>query len=321
MEAVAALREQAEGCAALGSPMYAALLARLADDLEAGGPTATVLVGHEHDPGPSALGLRLLGSVHRLVLERRAGEVAAYYPSVGGTWSDAAGSEAVLGLLAREPDLVREWLDRPPQTNEVGRAEALLGGLARLGARSVRLVELGASGGLNLLADLLDPDLAPGVEVVERLGCDPRPLDPRSTEGRLALTAYVWADQPERHERLRRALDLARRHAPVVRRCGAADLLADLTLREGVTTVVWHSVVWQYLDGAEREAVLHRLDELGAAATPTAPLAHLAMEPRRLAPGEPRQMLVTLRTWPDGGGEERLLGVAQPHGPPVRWTT
>lgn len=321
MEVEAALREQARGCAVLGSPMYAALLARLADDLAAGGATARLLVGHEHDPGPSALALRLLGSVHRLVLERRAGAVAAYYPSVGGTWHDDAGSAAVIALLDDQPDAVREWLDRPPQTNEPGRAAVLVGALGRspeLLHHSVRLVELGASGGLNLLADLLHPGLAPGLRVVERLGCDPRPIDVRSTEGRLALTAYVWPDQPERHERLRRALDLAARHPVTVRRAGAAELLADLDLEPGTATVVWHSVMWQYLAAGEQQAMLARLDELGRRASADAPLVHLAMEPRRRAPDGPHQVLVTLRHWPDAP-DERVLGVAAPHGPPVLW--
>ena len=62
-------RQQARACRHLGSPMYDVLLTRLADDLAAGGPTAAVLRGHEHDPGPSALALRLAGAVHRLVLD------------------------------------------------------------------------------------------------------------------------------------------------------------------------------------------------------------------------------------------------------------
>ena len=97
-----------------------------------GGPTAAVLAGHEDDPGPAALALRLLGSVHRLVLERRAGALGVFYPSVGGTWDPVAGAEAVLDLLAEQPGPVQEWLDRAPQTNEVGRATALLGGLLHL---------------------------------------------------------------------------------------------------------------------------------------------------------------------------------------------
>ena len=82
---VALVREQAESCAALGSPLYAFLLQRVADDIEAGGPAYDVLRGHEDDPGPSALALRLMGGVHRLVLEGRAPALALTYPSVGGS--------------------------------------------------------------------------------------------------------------------------------------------------------------------------------------------------------------------------------------------
>ncbi|MDP9395466.1 MAG: DUF2332 domain-containing protein, partial [Actinomycetota bacterium] len=44
-------REQARGCAALGSPLYAELIDRAADDVLAGGPVAAVVAGHEDDPG------------------------------------------------------------------------------------------------------------------------------------------------------------------------------------------------------------------------------------------------------------------------------
>src|SRR6185503_3298654 len=102
-------RLQATACERLGSPMYAELLTRLAADIEAGGPVAAVLRGHEDDSGPSALALRLLGSVHRLVLERRAGALAAYYPSVGGTWEPAGGSAAFRDLVEDQPLAAREW--------------------------------------------------------------------------------------------------------------------------------------------------------------------------------------------------------------------
>ena len=75
-------RTQAQACAHLGSPMYAALLSALADDLADGGVTGHVLRGHEDDPGPSGLALRLAGSIHRLVLEGRAPELAALYPTM-----------------------------------------------------------------------------------------------------------------------------------------------------------------------------------------------------------------------------------------------
>ena len=67
---VARVRQQAEACGRLGSPLYLFLLNRVADDVEAGGPAADVLRGHENDSGPSGLALRLMGGAHRLVLER-----------------------------------------------------------------------------------------------------------------------------------------------------------------------------------------------------------------------------------------------------------
>lgn len=103
-------REQARACASLGSPMYAQLVDRLADDIDAGGATAQVLEGHEDDPSPSALALRLVGTVHRLVPERRAAELATCYPSVGGTWD----LETAWPLLER---LLREEARGPGQAD------------------------------------------------------------------------------------------------------------------------------------------------------------------------------------------------------------
>ena len=231
--------------------------------------------------------------MHRLVLERRAGELGAYYPSVGGTWEPDGATAAFLALLEREPDAVREWLDQPPQTNEVGRASALVGGLLHLPVEHrapVRLFEIGSSGGLNLLADRFEyvddsgqrfgrsgspvrlepawsaePTLSPwpGLRFEESAGCDINPIDVTTTEGRLALTAYVWPDQAHRLERLRGALALAQDHPPAVRRLGAADFVDEITLQEGATTVLWHSVMWQYLPAAERDRISQRIQQLG----------------------------------------------------------
>jgi hypothetical protein len=345
VDAVAAFRMQARACAALGSAMYGELLGRLADDLEAGGPTRRVLEGHEDDPGPSALALRLLGSVHRLVLERRAGELATYYPSVGGTWEADGATAAFLRLVDEQPEDVRAWLDRPPQTNEVGRSAALMGGLLQvpLALRlQVRLFEIGCSGGLNLLADLfayVDSDGAayghagssvvlepawlaapllpwPDLALVERVGCDAAPVDVTTSAGRLALTAYVWPDQTARFERLRAALAIAQGHPPDVRRQGAADFVEGLALEPGTLTVLWHSVMWQYVETSEQERITHRIGELGEAAHDGRPFAHLCLEPGPRG-SDPRDFLVVLTTWP--GGERRVLGACAPHGLPVTW--
>jgi hypothetical protein len=342
MELADAFRVQADSCAKSGSPMYAELLSRAAADIEAGGIVRELLRGHEERPGPSALGLRLLGSVHRLVLERRAGELATYYPSVGGSWEPEGGWSAFRALLEEQPDAVAEWLDRPPQTNEVGRASALFGGLLQLPwEHPVRLFEMGSSAGLNLRADRfayvdesgavhgdrdspvrLDPawrGTTPTgrVSIVERVGCDVRPVDPSTTEGRTLLTAYVWPDQRDRLERLRGALRVAAEVPAVVHEQSAESFVDGIDLVEGTTTVLWHSVMWQYVSPEEQSAVTHRIEQLGDGADDRHPFVHLSAEPTRRTPGAPHEFLVRMRSWPTG--EERLLGTTQAHGLPTVW--
>ncbi len=354
MDLGAAFALQAEGCAAMGSPLYAELLRGLAPDLDdEDSALRRVLRGHEDDRGPSALALRLLGSVHRLVLERRAGALAAYYPSVGGTWASEGGLAAFRQVLAEQPQEVAAWLDNAPQTNEAGRSAALWVALcldvaaqqaAGGPALPVRLAELGSSAGLNLNADRFafvgaDGDVRgdrgsgvrlepawvgaslPAAEprLVWRRGCDVHPVDPTTTQGRLALTAYVWPDQAERLERLRAALDVAERHPPDVVRSGAADFVERLETVEGTTTVLWHSVMWQYLDSSEQERVVRRLADLGEAATPTRRLLHVQAEPSRRGRGTAHEFLLRVRAWPGGG--ERVLGTFAAHGPPVGLTS
>jgi hypothetical protein len=342
VDVLRAFEIQASACEALGSPMYAALLERMVEELRTGTVVSDVVAGHvDVDPRASALPLRLLGSVHRLVLERRAGELAAYFPSVGGVFEVDGAWTALLRLLRERPDEVREWLDRPPQTNEPGRSAALYGGLLQLPRRRpVRLFEIGSSAGLNLRADQytylddrgrrfgstedrlvfegawsgrpLTPE--PPVRLVERVGCDVAPLDPTTTEGRLALTAYVWPDQQPRLERLRAALRIALDVPAEVCRESAADLVAGLEPQPGAITVIWHSVMWQYLDASEKARAAAAIEDLGARASDDAPVAHLRFEPTER--GWPFE--VRLRTWP--GGEERLLGEAAPHGLPATWS-
>jgi hypothetical protein len=103
-----------------------------------------------------------------------------------------------------------------------------------------------------------------------------------------------------------------------VERLPASDFLARELAEPvpGVTTVIWHSVVRQYLDPHERSVVQHLITEAGARATDDAPLAHLSLEPERVGDGHFR-FVVELTTWP--GGDRSLLAECKGHGPPVVW--
>ena len=331
---------QGASCAKGGSPLYGRILDGVVSDLRAGGVCTEVLLGWPDEPFATALTLRFLGAVHRIVLDGRAPELAAFYPSVGGT--DAGDPvPAFLATVRLHRDEVRRRLGDGVQTNEVGRAAALVGGFAAVARRTalpLRVLEVGASAGLNLRFDHFAYDMGSSVSgdpaspvrfhgvwegqppelpdvfaVASRLGCDRSPVDPTTEPGRATLRSFVWPDQLDRLQRLDAAIEVARRVAAVVEEADAADWVAGQLAEPtpGVATVVVHSIVLQYLDREQRARFRGALTEAGSRATGAAPLAWLRMEPA----GDRAE--VRLTAWPRG--EECVLGSAGYHGHPVWW--
>jgi hypothetical protein len=338
------LRSQGRFCAGSGSAMYGELFDMVAGDVEAGGVFASILSGHQEVPSRHAVPLRLLGGLHRLVLDGRAPELRRWYPSTGGTWDAAGAWPEILRTAARYGDALRAALDQPPQTNEVGRSAALIGGLLRINRGfdlPIRLFEVGSSAGLNMRADHyhyryggrqwgpVDSPVAiddawhgapppPGaVRIIERNGYDIAPIDVTRADGEMTVLSYVWPDQEARLDRLRGAIAVARNVPARLERTTAAEAVADMTLADGALTVLWHSITWQYLSDDERAAVRAGIDALGARADAGSPFAHLTLEPARDGPGAPIRFSVRARVWP--GGEFAVLAECHPHGPPVNW--
>jgi hypothetical protein len=341
---VQSLQMQGQICVGLGSPMYGDMLDRVAADVEAGGVFAAILSGHEDDSGRLALPLRLLGGLHRLALDGRAPALRRWYPSTGGHWDGQAAWPDIARAAVDYTDHLRTALGQPPQTNEVGRSAALIGGLLILAHRfglPIRLFEIGCSAGLNLRAEhyryrypggqwgpadsavSIDdawrgqlPPLA-AVQIVERHGYDIAPLDASSRDGELTLLSYIWPDQHARLDRLRGAISIARRVSAPLRRRNAVDAVAGLSVAAGTLTVLWHSIMWQYLSADEQAAVGLGIEALGGQARADSPFAHLTLEPGQRTPDSPVEFMVRARSWP--GGDETLLAACSPHGPPVTW--
>ncbi|RDI48179.1 DUF2332 domain-containing protein [Nocardia mexicana] len=347
MSLVSQFEFQARACAKLGSPLYSALLTEVSRDIENGGPCARALADYTDAPLVDAVPLRFMGAVHALVLTGEAPELSVHYPSVTPTARAESGAwEAFREVVAAHPEWIRDWLTRPPQTNEVGRTVPLMAGLlAAVDAipLPVRLLELGSSAGLNLRADRYhwytdDFDWGPRdspvslgkawagpvpgwltaaarrhpeLTVVERRGCDPAPLDPLAPHGALALRSYVWPDQRERAARLDGALRVAARVPATVAAVGAAEFLAKVEPVPGTLTVVWHSVMRQYVPRDQWALVEAELDRLAAASGPEAGFAHIAFEPvAQSGSGFP----LTVRI---GAGPAVRLARAKPHGVPA----
>jgi hypothetical protein len=292
------------------------------------------------DASADALPLRLCGGLHALVRSGDLPALASLYPPHPMPDEDRLW-EAVAGALIEAEAALLPWLDLPPQTNEVGRAAVLMSGLLVAAAAfeaPIRLYELGASAGLNLLLDryryrlgateagdpasphLLAPDWAgpsppsAPIRIAGRRGVDLSPLD--GVRDRERLTAYVWPDQSERLAQLEAALDLAADGPAPVDAGDAAEWL-ELELatapEDGVLRVVMHSIAYQYFPPDRQARIARRIAAAGALARPDAPLAWLRMEklPEEDSPS------LRLTCYPDG--RERLLAFCHPHGRAVRW--
>ena len=301
--------------------LYGHLMRAMADDWEAGGPVREICRGWEDSPPGSVVQLRLLAGLFRLVLTGRAPELVPYYPCLGGNRPPEQAWPVVRAVLGRHVAELRAGLDTAPQTNEVGRSAALLVGLfeavrqTRLSA--VRLLEPGASAGLNLLVDrfrFVNPSWSAGpadsplvikntvvgpvepadVEIVSRRGCDLAPVDASTADGRLRLRSFVWPFQTARHDRLVAALEIAQRWPVEVDRAGAGEWLESRLAEpvdDGVLTVVWHSITRMYWPEEETA----RVEAAIRSAAGRVPVAEVSME------------------YPDSGGDDRpalTVGVA-----------
>jgi len=290
------------------------------------------------DSFSDALPLRVAGGLHALVRRGDAPKLAACYPP--NPLPDAETLWTTLRPVLADPSLL-PWLDSAPQTNEVGRSAVLMSGLLAIAEtfpQDMELLELGASGGLNLVLDRYGYDLGgriagdpasplqlrpewkgspppdAKVTIARRSGVDLNPLDVRRDGER--LLAYVWPDQRQRLTQLETALALAVGDPPRLERGDAAEWLEARLAgpREtGLTRVVLHSIAFQYFSADSKARIEAMLERAGAAATSAAPLAWLRYE----FDDRDEKIALRLRTWP--GNEERLLAYCHPHGHSIRW--
>lgn len=346
-----AIERQADGCTRAGSDLYGTLLHGLAADHRAGGITAQLLDGVTDRPLHDAVPLRFLAAGHRLALAGAAPELAAVYPSCGGEWSGQDVTEVFLAVVGAHRDEFQRGLHRPVQTNEVGRAVVLTAGFSTIASRhhaALRTLEIGASAGLlsrwpsyhydtgesssgdpaspvrfgpDWFAEGRLPPLRSDLAAVERAACDISPIDATTDDGRLTMLSFLWPDQLDRFERLRAALAVAAADPITVDGADAGAWLAERlaprpSSTEPVATVVFHSIVWQYLPAATKDAIRDELAAAGARAIHDQPLCWLRMEPANTEHADLR-----LTTWNGGSvdGFDEVLAHVGYHGANVAW--
>ena len=160
---IEAFRAQSRACDKLGSPFMAALLCGAAGEIGRAGSISGLLASWPGDPVADAVPLRLAAALHALVLSEAAPELAALYPGAAKGAEAAAVWRTALSAMEANRPFVEGFLASPPQTNEVGRSAVLLGGFLETaratGGKPMRLLEIGASAGLNQFWDHYRYDL------------------------------------------------------------------------------------------------------------------------------------------------------------------
>ena len=327
-------------CREMDAPIYAAMCRAIASGLTRDSETGTRVLDWPGEPTRDALPLRLFGGLHALVLAGTDAELAEVF---SGAVVDDAIAPALNRVLKRHDAAVLPWLNGPPQTNEPGRSGALIFGLAEVAKAlgpKLEILEIGSSGGLNLMIDRyrfdlggwttgpidspvtitpewrgVAPDLPP-FEIVSTRGCDVQPLDVTDLAVEARLAAYVWHETPERAARLRRVIAMMRGQGVALERADAADWIEAQLAQpqaDNVVRVLMHSVVWQYLPEPVAERIRVAMAAAGARATATRPLAWVAMEPDRAL----AEQVVSIRTWP-GPPERVMLASTHAHAAWVR---
>ncbi|GGD48057.1 DUF2332 domain-containing protein [Aurantiacibacter arachoides] len=337
-----AIAWQAAHCERAGSPNNARLVRALLAVMETATATGRRIANWQGLSLEDAMPLRVAAAFHWLYLTGEEPRLGAIY---AGLMSDQGLVDALVTDTAERFDhLLLPWLDHPPQTNEAGRSASVMAALLwlsqRLGPR-FDLGEIGASAGINTMLPRFRFDLG-GVEVGPSLssiriapawrgppppagdvaitgirGCDLAPIDLADPAQTLKLKAYIWPDATERMARMDAAIAMAGRMPPEVARQDAGAFVTDMLAapqEPGVTRVLFHTVMWQYLPAITREAIMGAMEAAGAAATADKPLAWIAVETNRAT----FRHECKVRFWP-GGAEAVQLAEAHPHGAWVEW--
>ena len=335
------------------APLYAALADGIARDVNL---SRLLLLA----PPTQRLPVLLFACIHELLLDDPAHALAAWYPNLNADHLDPLDPALIPTLQAfvgaHRERLVHLLATRTTQTNEVGRCGSFLPALGLLGDEvgPLGLLDVGTSGGLNLLLDryqyeyraadgstmrvggpstvaiMVDttgsvpvPSALP--DIVTRCGVDQRPIDVTDDGEARWLEACVWPDQADRFHRLVAAIDIARRHPPQILAGDAVTSLAPAIERVGVTAhpVVTNSWVLNYLTSDDRVAYLTELERIGAERDLSwvyaeAPI-HIPELPISADQKDPHRTALTMVRWRNGERTVDHLATVHPHGFWMHW--
>ena len=337
-----AIAWQADHAEQSGAPCTARVIRALLPMMAGDTATGRRIANWQGAALADAMPLRIAGGFHYLALsgaEPRLNDVYA------GLITDQGAIDALICDVAQRNDTaLLPWLDGPPQTNEAGRSAAVMAALLWLSGKlgpNFELIELGASAGANTMLDRYSFDLggtragavnslvtikpdwrgdappANPVSIHSIRGCDLQTIDLADDADAMRLKSYVWPDAGERLHRMEGVITLAKERAPHLTECDAADFVERqlaIPQAEGVTRVLFHTVMWQYMPAATQQRITAAMEDAAHHVSQDAALAWIMLEPNP----ETFRMECRVRYWPDGACDA-LLAETHPHGAWVEW--
>lgn len=347
-EVRAHFRRQADACRRLDSPFTARVCDLAAEKLSEDTRTGERMLTWPDTVSDDNVALRFCGALHALVLSGGDPALGKIYPPEGSPdVTDIDLWEAIEHSIHAYDSFIHNWLESPPQTNEVARAAMILPALmyvADIFNLPLSLFEIGASAGLTMqLATFYydyaghtvgNPDspvrLSPEVRtpppisaempnVIARRGCDINPLNPLDEQRAIRLQSYVWPDQKDRLKRIEGAISLFAASPPRIDKANAAGWV-DSQLRElagGTANVFYHTIVWQYFTDQTSRRLIDAFSQAGRNCTSSSPLALLGMDAH--TPEHARLHLTTWSGVEEVDGREITLAHADYHGRWIEW--
>lgn len=339
----AAFSNQIEYCRSNGAPITGRMVEAIVGAIDETTELGRRVLGWDGNPLADALPLRVAGGFHALHLAGQHAELSAIY---NGDASAGERAEQIVGrTIASDEVQLLPWLESPPQTNEAGRSSSYIAGLLWLTTTGMppryEMLEIGSSAGLNLMIDRYQydlsnvsvgpdnatlsfqpewegpppPDIPFAFESIR--GCDIAPVDLADPLQARRLTAYIWPEHTVRFERMRKGIALVEEKPPQMESASADDWMVEQLAtpqQSGITRILVHSIVWQYIPKAGRDRINRAMEEAGTRATADRPLAWLSLEANR----ETYRHELIARRWP-GDGKPVKLGEAHAHGAWVKW--
>jgi hypothetical protein len=320
----------------LGSPLYERLALAVDGDAALKAIAARGRAGQPHAN-------LLFASVHFLLLQGAQHPLREFYATLGGT-AEGDPFPTFRDFVLTHADAVAALVEtRVTNTNEVARSCVLRAGFAALAQRErapLHLIEIGPSAGLNMIWDrygmryrrdgavvaqvmpdaalVLDcelrgvqtPPLAVAPMIAARIGLERDLVNLSDMNDRQWLRALVWPDQPQRLDRLDRAIAIFRNAPPEILGGDALALLPDVlaAVPPGDTVCVYHTIAVYQFSAAMKDALIAILTNAGR------PVWHLSFE----FDGA-QDYALTLTRHADGVAEAQVLAVAQAHGGWIDW--